>query len=140
METYLNAKREELADREDMLAGIRLDDDFLDANEPFIVENPIFEDMQQNAEGFYALWGFTVHHFQVLYHEIEVVLYVAKRSRKRAIRLLDGFCIFLHWLRSASPIDSIVSAFGLRSPTLYIHLHKTGKAIHKVRVDRYIKS
>jgi hypothetical protein len=45
MEAYLNLQREELADREDMLAGIRVDDGLLDADEPFIVENPIFEDL-----------------------------------------------------------------------------------------------
>jgi hypothetical protein len=43
MEAYLNAQREELADREDMVAGIRVDDDFLDGDELFIVENSIFE-------------------------------------------------------------------------------------------------
>jgi hypothetical protein len=57
MEAYLNAEREELADQEDMLAGIRVDDDLLDADEPFIIENPIFEDLQQEPEDFYALCG-----------------------------------------------------------------------------------
>jgi hypothetical protein len=33
-----------------MLAGICVDDDFLDANEPFVVENPIFEDMQKSKK------------------------------------------------------------------------------------------
>jgi hypothetical protein len=45
MKGYLNAQREELADREDMLAGICVDDDLLDEDESFIVENPIFEDL-----------------------------------------------------------------------------------------------
>jgi hypothetical protein len=43
-------------------------------------------------------------------------------------------------MRWASPIDSIASAFSLRSPTVYTHFHKTRKAIHKVFVERYIKS
>jgi hypothetical protein len=63
-----------------------------------------------------------------------------KRGRKRVIGLQEGFFLFLHWLRSTSPIDSIASAFGPRSPTLYTHLDKTGKAIHKVFINRYIKS
>jgi hypothetical protein len=33
-----------------MLAGIRVDDDLLDADEPFIVENPTFEDLQQSQK------------------------------------------------------------------------------------------
>jgi hypothetical protein len=140
MEAYLNAQREELADREDMLAGIRVNDDLLDADEPLVVENPIFEDLQQKPKDFYALCGFTVHHFQVLYHEVEAVVYVGKRGRKRVIGLRDSFFLFLHRLRLAGPIDSIASAIGLRSPTLYTHLHKAGKAIHKIPVDRSIKS
>jgi hypothetical protein len=48
MEAYLNAQRQELADREDMLAGIRAPDDLLDAGESFIVENPFFEYLQEN--------------------------------------------------------------------------------------------
>jgi hypothetical protein len=67
-------------------------------------------------------------------------LYVAKLGRKPVIRLQDSFVLFLHWLRSVSLIGSIASAFHLRLPTLYTHLDKTGKAIHKVFVDRYIKS
>jgi hypothetical protein len=39
-----------------------------------------------------------------------------------------------------SPINSIASAFDLRSPTFYTHLHKTGKAIHMVLVDQHIDS
>jgi hypothetical protein len=50
MEAYLKSQCEELADRKDMLAGIRVDEDLLDASEPFIVENPIFEDLQQKLE------------------------------------------------------------------------------------------
>jgi hypothetical protein len=123
-----------------MLAGIRVDDDLLDAYEPFIVENPIFEDLQQNQEDFYVLCEVTVHQFQVLYHEVEAVVCIAKGGRKRVIGLQEGFFLFLHWPRSASPIDSIASAFGLRPPTLYTHLHRTGKAIYKVLVNRSIKS
>jgi hypothetical protein len=123
-----------------MLSGIRVDDDLLDADKLFIVENPIFEDLQQKPESFSAFCGFTVYHFQVLYHEVEAVLYIAKRCRKRVIGLQDGFFLFLHWMPSSSPIDLIASAFGLKSPTLHTHLHKTGKAIDEVLVDRYIKS
>jgi hypothetical protein len=80
------------------------------------------------------------HHFQVLYHEVEAMIYAAKRGRKRVIGLQDDFVLFMHWLGSASPIDSIANEFDLRSPTLNTHLHNTGKAIHKVLVDRYTKS
>jgi hypothetical protein len=79
-------------------------------------------------------------HFQVLYHEVEAMIYVAKRGQKRVIGLYDDYVLFMHWLRSASPIDAITTAFDLRSPTLNTHLHKTGKAIHKVLVDRHTKS
>jgi hypothetical protein len=57
METYLNAQCEELADQEDILAGICMDDDLLHAGEPFIVENAIFEDMQQKPEDFMLFAG-----------------------------------------------------------------------------------
>jgi hypothetical protein len=80
MEASLNAQREELADLEDLLVGIRVDDDLLDADESFVAENPIFEHLQQKPEDFTALCGFTVHHFQILYNEVETVLYVAKRG------------------------------------------------------------
>jgi hypothetical protein len=43
MEAYLNAQREELADREDVVAGIRVDDDLRDGDELFTVENSIHE-------------------------------------------------------------------------------------------------
>jgi hypothetical protein len=75
-----------------------------------------------------------VRHFQVLYYEFETVLYVAKRGRKHVIGLQDGLFLLLDWLHSAGSIDLIA-----RSPTLYNYLDKTGKAIHKVVVDRYIK-
>jgi hypothetical protein len=39
MEADLNVQREELA-------GIRVDDDLLGVDEPFIAENPIFQDLQ----------------------------------------------------------------------------------------------
>jgi hypothetical protein len=96
MEIYLDAQQEELADREDMLADIRLDDNLLDANELFIVENPIFRDLQQKQEDFYALCEFTIHDFRILYHDIKAVLYVAKRSRKHVIGLQDGFLRHKH--------------------------------------------
>jgi hypothetical protein len=140
MDAYLNTQRKELADREDMLAGIRLDDNLLDADEPFIVEDSIFEDLQQKSEDFHALCGFTINQVQFLYHEAETILYIAKRGRKRVIGLQDDFFIFLHWLRSTSPTDSIAGVFGLGSPTLNTHFHKTGKAIQKILVERYIKS
>jgi hypothetical protein len=47
MKTDLKAQREELTDREDILAGIRVDEDLLDTDESFIVENQIFADSQQ---------------------------------------------------------------------------------------------
>jgi hypothetical protein len=96
MEAYINAQSKELADREDMLDGIRMDDDFLDADEPFTVENPVFEDLQQKPEDFDALYWFTVRHFQVLYHKPEAVLYVAKRGRTHIIGVQNGFFLFLH--------------------------------------------
>jgi hypothetical protein len=57
MEADLNTQCEELA-------GIQVDDDLLDVDEPFIVKSPVFEDLQQKPKDFYALCQFTVHHFQ----------------------------------------------------------------------------
>jgi hypothetical protein len=50
----------------------------------------------------------------------------------------DSFFLFLHWLRSANPIDQITADFDLRSPTLYKDLHKLALAVHNRLVIKYI--
>jgi hypothetical protein len=50
----------------------------------------------------------------------------------------DSFFLFLHWLRSANPIDQTAAHFDLRSPKLYKHLHKLALAVHDPLVTKYI--
>jgi hypothetical protein len=46
--------------------------------------------------------------------------------------------LFLHWLRSANPIDQIAAHFDLKFPTLYKHLHKLALAVHNRLVTKYM--
>jgi hypothetical protein len=71
---------------------------------------------------------------------VEDLITVPKRGRKIAIGPLDGFFLFFHWLRSAAPIDTIATAFRIKTPTLYKHLHQLGRTIHPRLVERYIEA
>jgi hypothetical protein len=74
----------------------------------------------------FALSGFEVERFRQLFGLVESALAVPKHGRKHVIGPMDGFFLFLHWLRSANPIAEIAVRFQLRSPTLYKPLHKVG--------------
>jgi hypothetical protein len=61
-----------------------------------------------------------------------------KRGRKVAIGPIDGFLLFLHWLRTAAPIDSIAGAFHFRRFTLYKTLKTIAMEIHGQLAERFI--
>jgi hypothetical protein len=112
----------------------------MDGDEPVVINNPIFEVFEHDPDAFSTLCGFEVERFQRLFGLVESALTVPKCGRKHVIGPMDGFFLFLHWLRSANPIDEIAVQFQLRSPTLYKHLHKVGQLIHQLLVDEFIKS
>jgi hypothetical protein len=73
-------------------------------------------------------------YFDVLKAQITV----PTRGRRPVIGAKDRFFLFIHWLRSANPINQIVAHFDLRSPTLYKHLHKLALAVQNRLVTEYI--
>jgi hypothetical protein len=140
MAAYLNRKREKL-DRlvQENQTG-RRHKEIMDGDEPIVLDNPIFEAFEHDPDAVFTLCGFDVERFRRLFCIIESALTVSKRGRRDVIGPMDGFFLFLDWLRSANPIDEIAVQFQLRSPTLYKHLHKVGQLIHQPLVDEFIKS
>jgi hypothetical protein len=140
MAAYLNREREE----PDMFVqeneSGRRDEEITDGDEPIVLDNPIFEAFEHDPDAFLTVCGFEFERFRRLFGLVESALTVPKRGRKYAIGPMDGFFLFLHWLRSANPIDEIAVQFQLRSPTLYKHLHKVRQLIHQPLVDEFIKS
>jgi hypothetical protein len=61
-----------------------------------------------------------------------------KRGRKVAIGPIDGFLLFLHWIRTIAPIDSIAGAFHLRPVTLYKTLKKIAMEMHGQLAEHFI--
>jgi hypothetical protein len=114
------------------------DEALLDGDEPDLLENPIIEHYEHGPDAFFTLCGFDVGHFRRLFDVIEAQITVPTRSRRPVIGAKDNFFLFLHWLRSANPIDQIATHFDLRSPTLYKHLHKLVHAVHDPLVTKYI--
>jgi hypothetical protein len=84
------------------------------------------------------LCEFEVERFRRLFGLVESALTVPKHGRKHVIGPMDIFFLFLHWLRSANPIDEIAVQFQVTNPIK--HLHKVGQLIHQPLVDEFIKS
>jgi hypothetical protein len=87
---------------------------------------------------FYTMCGFSERNFPTLYEVLERLLTKPKRRRKIATGPIDGFLLFLHWLRTTAPIDSIAGAFHLRPVTLYKTLKKIAMEIHGQLTERFI--
>jgi hypothetical protein len=118
----------------------RRDEEIMDGDEPIVLDNPMFKAFEHDPDVFFTLCGFEVGRFRRLFSLVESALTVPKRGRKHVIGPMNGFFLFLHWLRSPNPIDEIAVQFQFRSPTLYKHLHKVGQLIHQPLVDEFIKS
>lgn len=138
MARFLQMQRRERAERDNEISGVEPDDQLLDGDEPFVIQNPIVDAWQQIAGDFYELCGFRVEAFQELCQLVEPLLDVPKRGRKQVIGPIDGFFLLLIWLRSAEPIDKIAIAFNIKTPTLYKKLHGVARDVHAVLVSEYI--
>jgi hypothetical protein len=91
-------------------------------------------------DDFYELCGFRVPAFQELYRGVAHLLEIPNRGRKKVIGPIDGFFLFLHWLRSANPIDKIAIAFNVGTATLYKHIHKVAITVRQPFVEMFIIS
>jgi hypothetical protein len=118
MAAYLNREREKL-DRfgQESETG-RRDEEIIDGDEPIVLDNPVFEAFEHGPDAFFTLCMFEVERFRRLFCLVESALTFPKRGRKHVIGPMDGFFLFLHWLRSANPIDEIAVQFQLRSLAL----------------------
>jgi hypothetical protein len=110
----------------------------LEGDEPDLLENPIVEHCEHNPDAFFTLCCFDIGHFRRLFDVIEAQITVPVGGRRPVIGAKDSFFLFLHWLRSANPINQIAARFDLRFPTLYKHLHKLTLAVHNPLVKKYI--
>jgi hypothetical protein len=110
----------------------------LDGDEPELLEIPIVEHYEHGPDAFFTLCGFDTGHFRQLFDVIDPRITVPTRGRRPVIGAKNSFFLFLHWLRSANPIDQIAAHFDLRSPTLYKHHHKLALAVHNPLVTKYM--
>jgi hypothetical protein len=110
----------------------------LDGDEPDPLENPIIEHYEHDPDAFFTLCGSDIGHFRRLFDDIKAQITVPTPGRRPVLAAKDSFFLFLHWLRSANPVDQIAAHFDLRSPTLYQHLHKLALAVHSPLVTKYI--
>jgi hypothetical protein len=120
------------------MEAVTLDESVLDTDDPPVYTNPIFEDLNRDHDTFYMMCGFSEHNFLTLYELLERLLTKPKRGRKVAIGPIDGFLLFLHWLRTAAPIDSIAGVFNLRPAMLYKTLKKIAMEIHGKLAECFI--
>jgi hypothetical protein len=135
MEQYLQRERERFEEFARENQDGERDEALLDGDKPDLLENPIIE---HDPEAFFTLSGFDIDHFRRLFDVIEAQITVPIRGRRPEIGAKDSFFLFLHWLRSANPINQIAAHFDLRSPKLYKHLHKLALAGQNLLVTNYI--
>jgi hypothetical protein len=138
MEQYLQRERERFEEFARENRDGERDEALLDGDEPDLLENPVIEHYEHDPDAFFTLCGFDVGHFRRLFDDIEAQMTVPTRGRRPVVGAKDSFCLFLHWLRSANPIDQTSAHFDLRSPTLYKHIHKLALAVHGPLVTKYI--
>jgi hypothetical protein len=117
---------------------VNIHESVLDADDPPVYTNPIFEDPSSDQDTFYTICGSSERSFLTLCELWERLLTKPKRGRKVAIGPIDGFLLFLHWLRTAVPIDLIAGAFHVRPTTLYKTLKKIAMEIHGQLAERFI--
>jgi hypothetical protein len=107
------------------MEAVTIDESVLDPDDPPVYSNPIFEDLRSDRDKFYTMCGFSESNFLTLYELLEHLLTKPKQGRKVAIGPIGRFLLFLHWPRTAAPIDLIGGAFHLRPATLYKTLRKS---------------
>jgi hypothetical protein len=138
MEQYLQRERERFEEFARENRDGERDEALLDGDEPDLLENPIVEHYEYDPDAFFRLCGFDIGYFWRLFDVIGAQITVPTRGRKPVIGAKDNSFLFLHWPRSANPIDQITTHFDLRSPTLYKHLHKLTLAVHGPLITKYI--
>jgi hypothetical protein len=138
MEHYLQRERERFEEFARENRDGERDETLLDGDEPGLLENPIVEHYEHDPDAFFTLCGFNISHFRRLIDVIEAQLTIPTRDRRPVTGVKDSFFLFLHWRRSANPIDQIAAHFDLTSPTLYKHLQKLALAVHAPLVTKYI--
>jgi hypothetical protein len=120
------------------MEAITIDESVLDADDPPVYTNPIFEDLCSDHDTFYTICGFSERNFLTLYELLKRLLTKPKWGRKVAIGPIDDFFLFLHWLRTAATIDLIAGTFHIRPAKLYKILKKTAMEIHGQLAERFI--
>jgi hypothetical protein len=138
MQRYLQRERERFEEFSRENRDGERDEALLDGDEPDLLENPIVEHYEYDPSAFFTVCGFDIGHFRRLFDVIEAQITVPTRGRRPVIGAKYSFFLFLHWIRSANPIDQIAAHFDLRSPTLYKHLHKLALAVRDPLVTKYI--
>jgi hypothetical protein len=120
------------------MESVTIDESVCDVDDPPVYTNPIFEDVRSDHDTFYTICGFSQRNFPTLYQLLERLMTKPKQAGKVAIVPIDVFLLFLHWLRTAAPIDSIAGAFHLCPATLHKTLKKSGMEIHGQLAERFI--
>jgi hypothetical protein len=87
------------------MEAVTIDEIVLDADDHPVYINLIFENLRGDHDPFYTMCGFSERNLLTLYELLERLLTKPKRGRKVTIGPIDGFLLFLHWLRTAAPID-----------------------------------
>jgi hypothetical protein len=136
--TYLRDQEARRQKWEAEMKAVTNDESVRNADDPPVCPNPIFDDLCSDHVRFYTMCGFSERDFLTLYGLMERLLTKPKRGRKVAVGPIDGFLLLFHWLRTATPIDSIAGAFHLRLATLDKTLKKMAMEIHGQLAGRFI--
>jgi hypothetical protein len=128
--TFLRDQEARRQEWEAEMEAVTIEESVLDTDDPPVYTNAIFEDLRSDYDTFYTMCGFSERNFLTRYELLERMLTKPKRGRKVTIGPIDGFLLFLHWLRTAAPIDSIAGVFYLSPATLYNTLKKIAMEIH----------
>jgi hypothetical protein len=118
MEQYLQRERERFEEFARENRDGERGEALLDSDERDLLENPIVEHYEHHPDAFFTLCGFDIGHFRRLFDVTEAQITIPTRSRRHLLDAKDSFFLFLHWLRSANPIDQIPAHVDLRPATL----------------------
>jgi hypothetical protein len=115
------------------------DDALLEADEPSVAPNPIYEEQKEDLATFAAMCGFAPAEFDQLRDQLEPVLAVPQRGRARVIGAIDSLFLLLHWLRTGNSFRMIAAGFNLRQETLYKRIIEVVRVIEAPLTARYLE-
>jgi hypothetical protein len=138
-EAYTHKVLDDLAQLRQDVMDAEIDDALLEADEPSIAVNPIYEGQKEDLATFTAMCGIAPAEFNQLRDQLEPALAVPQRGRARVIGAIDSLFLLLHWLRTGNSLKAIAAGFNLRQETLQKRMIEVVRLIEAPLTARYLE-